>query len=475
MSVLEDEVYTYPEEIKEKLEAAGDLVYKDGTHVTPEEIWKFMTVDGPKRYPHVFAKGKNHGLSDDVELISGIKRSYFTTTIYDRLNKEVEKGTPVIFIQGGQSHEPYYAAGGVPIRPFIAGGWATNLKEKMNYNEADLRRLQIREIGRQQLTVDACQTAGYEVIQSGLLPGITMVAPYLCNRCSDVGYGVEAHRHGDVDVELFNVDFPVNNQVNKAWAKEYVADNLRKLVKKISEQSKKEVTDEILWEVIKLHNEKRRLVREYVNLWWSAKTPPTNSQDFTAILSLGNESSIDPVASKQILEESLIEVKERVKNDVKGTGIADDPARIFICGSCVNPNTHVVDRAGGVIVGKDDGWSEVFYDVEETGDPYEQLAKTILSYPYELPTEERAHWVSEQVKKSRADGLIFLYRWGCNFQSGIARLVADIVKKETGIPTIIIEQSFAESSDGQEQLHNRVEVFIEMLRQEKNTEFKIAQ
>jgi len=475
MSNVKDSIFTYPEELKKKLEATGDLVFKDGSNVTPEEIWQFMTVEGPKRYPNLFTKGKNRGFSEDIDLVSGLKRNYFTTTLMDRLNKEAESGTPVILIQGGQSHEPYYAAGGVPIRPGIVGRWATNLKENMNYTEADLRRLQIREIGRQQLTVDACQTAGYEVIQNGLLPGITMVAPYLCNRCSDIGYGVEAHRHGKVQLPLVNVDFPVNNQADKAWAREYVADNLRKLVKKIAEQSKLEVNDEILWKVIRLHNEKRRLAREYVNLWWSAKTPPTNSQDHTAIMGLGNESNSDPIVAKQILQESLLEVKERVKNNIKGKGIADDPVRLFICGSCVNPNHNVVDRAGGVVVGKDDGWSTIFFDVEETGDPYEQLAKTILSYPYELPTEERAHWVVEQVKKSRADGLIFMYQWGCNFQSAVARLVADIVKKETGIPTIIIERSMAESQEGQEQLHNRVEVFIEMLRQEKNFEAKVAQ
>lgn len=468
MSIVKNSNFNYPEEVKEKLEATANLVFKDGSHVTPEEIWQFMTVEGPKRYPNLFSKGKNHGFSDDIDLVSGLKRNYFNVTLYDRLNKAAAQDVPVVFIQGGQTHEPYYAAGGIPIRPGHVNGWATNAKENISYEEADLRRLQIREIGRQQLTVDACQTAKYEIIQNKMVPGIKIIAPYLCTRCSDIAYGVEAHRHGEVKLPLVPVDFPVNSQGNSTWSREYVADNLRRLVQEIAKISKTEINDDILWKVIKIHNEKRRLAREYVNLWWSAKIPPTNSQDHTAIIGLGNESSGDPIAAKQILEESLLEVKERVKNNIKGKGLADDPVRIFICGSCVNPNSHVVDRAGGVIVGKDDGWSEIFFDIEETGDPYEQMAKTMLSYPYELPTEERGHWVAEQVKKSRADGMIFMYQWGCNFQSAAARLVADVVKKETGIPTIIIERSMAESSEGQEQLHNRVEVFIEMLKQFKN-------
>lgn len=439
-----------------------DLIFRDGGCVTTEEIWHFMTIEGPLRYPHLFSKNRYHGLSDDVDLVSGIKRNYFSITMYDRLNKAAANGTPVVFIQGGQTHEPYYAAGGLPIRPGYVNAWATNLMENIDYNEADVRRLQIREIGRQELTIEACQTAKYEIIQKGMVP-IAMIAPYLCLRCSDIAYGVEAHRHGDIKLPLLPVDYPVNGQKDKEWARDYIAENLHRLVQKISEISKKEVTDEVLRDEIRLHNQKRHLAREYASLWWSAPTPPTNSEDHTAILQLGNESIGDPVAAKQILEESLDEVKNRVKNSVIGPNLADNPVRLFICGSCVNPNLRLVDSYGGVVVGKDDGWSEVAVDVEETGDPYDNLSKAMLAYPYELPTEERGLWVSEQVKKSRADGMIFMYQWGCNYQSAVARMVADVVKEETGVPTAVIERAMAESQVGHEQLHSRVEIFIEML------------
>jgi benzoyl-CoA reductase/2-hydroxyglutaryl-CoA dehydratase subunit BcrC/BadD/HgdB len=458
---------SYPEVLRERLEYTEDLVFRDGSRATPEDIWNFMTEEGPRRYPNIFTKAKNHGFSGDFDFVSGFKRDYFNTTLFDRLNRAAASNVPVVFIQGGQTHEPYYAAGGIPIRPGSVNGWATNAKENMTFEEADLRRLQIREIGRQQLTVDACQTAKYEIIQNNLVSGIKMIAPYLCTRCSDIGYGVEAHRHGPVRLPLLPVDYPVNDQMDKPWAVEYVAESLYRLVAGISKLSGREVTDDILWKEIKLHNEKRRIAREYLQLWWSAGIPPTNTQDHNGVVSLGNESNADPTAAKQILEESLAEVRERIENGVKGGGLSEDPVRLFICGSCVNPNPHVVDRAGGVVVGKDDGFSEIFFDVEESGNPYEEMARTMLKFPYELPTEQRGEWVAEQVKASRADGMIFMYQWGCNFQSAAARLVADVVKKKAGVPTIIVERAMAESQDGQEQLHNRVEVFIEMLRQAK--------
>jgi len=123
-----------------------------------------------------------------------------------------------------------------------------------------------------------------------------------------------------------------------------------------------------------------------------------------------------------------------------------------------------VDSVGGVVVGKDDGWSEIYHDIDEEIDPYLAVADSILAYPYEQPSQERGRWTARQAERARADGLLFMYQWGCNYQSGIARLVADVVREEAGIPTAIIERAMAESQVGNEQLNGRVETFIEILR-----------
>jgi benzoyl-CoA reductase/2-hydroxyglutaryl-CoA dehydratase subunit BcrC/BadD/HgdB len=464
MSVNTQSTFRVSDSVRERFRATAPLKFRDGTEVSPDEILHFFDEDGPRRYPNLFAVGRDHGFSEDHGFVTGLKRHYLGLSLYDRLNKAAAKGVPVILIQGGQTHEPYYAAGGIPVRPGILNGWATNSKEHMSYDEAAERRLQIRELGRQVLGIEACQTAKYEIIQNDMVP-IAMVAPYLPLRCSDMSFGVEAHRHGPIQLPLVPVDFPVNKQQNKGWARDYVAENLRRLVSKIAETAKRaDVTEDELWSEIRLHNEKRQLAREYADLWWNAEIPPSNSRDHGSVLGLGNESSADPVAARQILHESLLETRERIKDGVRGHGLAERPVRIFVCGSCVNPNAKLVDKFGGVLVGKDDGWSEVYNDVVESGDPYAQLAQTILDYPYELPTVERARWTAEQVRHSRADGVIFMHQWGCNTQSGIARLVADIVKKEAGVPTVIIEKAMTDPPGGNEQAHARVEVFIEMLK-----------
>lgn len=460
-----DKVQRYPEEIREAFLKTGGLSFRDGSFFTAQQIWDWVNHEGPRRYPNLFAEGRLFGPSRDLAFLSGIKRQFLTSTLYDRMEKATREKVPTVFVQGGQDHDPYYAAGGIPLRPAHVNAWALNRKEGQSFGQADLQRQQNRQKSMQQLTEDACQTAGYGIIQAGDVP-ITMISPYLANRCSDIAFGVEAHRHGPVKLDLGLVDIPVADQNDKAWAVEYTAKNLRKLVELVARHSGRKVTDDHLWEEFKLHNRKRRLAREYLHLWWNAKILPTNSQDHAGIWGLGNESHGDPVAALQILEESVSEVKQRLKDGVKGAGLADDPIRLLILGSCVNPNQRHLDDAGGVIAAKDDGYSEIFHDVAEDGDdPYRALAETVVAYPYEQPTEKRAAWTAKIAGDSKADGAIFMHQWGCNYQSSIARMVVDIVQERANIPAIIIERTFAESATGHEQVNGRVETFLEILRQ----------
>jgi benzoyl-CoA reductase/2-hydroxyglutaryl-CoA dehydratase subunit BcrC/BadD/HgdB len=80
-----------------------------------------------------------------------------------------------------------------------------------------------------------------------------------------------------------------------------------------------------------------------------------------------------------------------------------------------------------------------------------------------LPTEQRAEWTVEAVKRSRADGVLFMYNWGCNYQTGVARMISDIVKQKTGLPTTFIEVGELGRAEATEQSQNRVEAFIELL------------
>ena len=459
------DLYEYPPELREEFEATGEIQFRDGSRATAADVWHFMTEVGPKRYPFAFTQKRYYGgrLSRDIHLPSAIKHHYLLLTMNDRINKSRESGAPVIFVQGGQSVDPYYAAGGIALRPASVGLWARGRHEGLGLNEEAVRSRNQREKANHAISFEACQTAGYANIQEDDLP-VDMVAPFTCLRCSDISYGVEAHRHGpNKTVKLMNIDYPMRHQAEKPWAVAYFAQNLRRLTSEIGKRAGREVTDEDLSREIALHNEGRRLAIDTAELWWSADLPPTNGADRRALYQMGGmEVHGDPSASLTVLRESNTYIRERVKKGIKAEGVVDKPIRLFVCGSCVFPNDFRIEEAGAIIVGQDNHWSDISTLVEEEGDPYQNLAHAILSYPYEQSIEKRAEWTIEQLRKSRADGVLFLYQWGCNTQSAIARMLCDTIKRDTGIPTMIIEQHEG-GTEQSEQLLNRVNAFIEML------------
>ena len=459
------EQYEYPSELREEFEATDDIHFRDGSRATAADIWHFMTEVAPKKYPFAYTQKKYAGgrLSRDIHLPSAIKHNYLLLTMNDRINKSRENGAPVIFVQGGQSVDPYYAAGGIALRPASVGIWARGRHEGLGLNEEVVRSHKQKEKANHAISFEVCQSAGYEHIQEGDLP-VDMVAPYTCLRCSDISYGVEAHRHGpNKAVKLMNIDYPMRHQADKPWAVAYFAQNLRRLTSEIAKRAGREVTDDDLTKEIKLHNEGRRLAIDTAELWWSADLPPTNSVDRRALYQMGGmEVHGDPSASLTVLRESNAYIRDRVKRGIKADGVIDKPIRLFVCGSCVSPNAFRIEEAGAIIVGQDNHWSDISTLVKEEGDPYQNLAHAILSYPYEQSVEGRAAWTVEQLKKSRADGVLFLYKWGCNTQSAIARMLCDTVKREIAIPTMIIEDHEG-GSEQSEQMLNRVNAFIEML------------
>jgi benzoyl-CoA reductase/2-hydroxyglutaryl-CoA dehydratase subunit BcrC/BadD/HgdB len=458
-------VFRYPDEVRDEFVQTADIEFRDGSRVTAAEVWDYLTKVGPEKFPNLYDNSNlfTGRLSHDVTMPFTLKHNYLLMTMHDRMTKARADGHPIVFVQGGQSVDPYYAAGAIALRPASTGIWARRQREGRSRTQDELESQQEKQKAYSAISFEVCNSAGYEHIQEGNVPA-DMVAPYTALRCSDVSYGTEAHRHGPRkdEVKLLLVDYPLDRQKDKEWAIKYFADNLRRLTSNIDQLTGRKTTEDDLAREIALHNEGRQLSIDIADLWWSAANPPTNGKDRRDLFQLGGmEVHGDPVASLSILREAKGHIEKRVKEDHKTPGIADEAARLFVCGSCVFPNDFRTEEAGGIIVGNDNHWSDITTLVNESGDPYHELARAVLSYPYEQPLPERAKWTVEQIKKSRTDGVMFLYKWGCNTQSAIARLLVDEIKRLSGVPTIIIEDDMTRTQT--EQLQNRVNAFVEMV------------
>ena len=457
--------FTFPEEIREAFVATPGLHFRDGTYVSSEQIWDFMTNEGPTRFPYAYSLEKHYQsrIGADVNFFSGIKHAWLNLTFGDRIIKAHEAGTPIVHVQGGQTVDPYFAAGAIPIVPGYLRGSARDRQDGLNVRAAGRLANNILESGRQAISIECCNNpvGAIEAIRQKLLP-IDLIAPYTCLRCTDIAYVLESYRTILKDTELHLVDFPITT--DRDHTVEYVARMLERLVKKIGDLRKAEVTLDDLRREIVLENRGRKFARQSVDAVWKAKEPPIISSDLSAIILSGRFDRGDSLAGTELLEQAWGEVSDRVAKGVRGAGLANNPVRILSVGSCFGLRSDFVEERGGVVIGTDDHLSKIYADVDETGDPYEAMARAVVDYNYEKPTEERAQYVVDLVRKSRADGVVCGYNWGCNYQSAASRMIADIVKAETGVPTINIEVASLGLLEGNEQTQNRIESFIEMLR-----------
>ncbi len=299
------QLFKYSEANKEKFLESDNITFNDGSTVSPEEIWHYLTEEAPVKYPSAFEVNLYQGNrgSRDETLPTSLKTRYLGLTFSARMEKAKDNGKSIAFIQGGQAVDPYTAADTIALRPGLVNQWNNGLEYGNDINKENLRRKKSKEKAFHDMSFEACQTGGYEHVQAGDLR-IDVIAPYTVLRCSDISYGVEAHRHGPKkNVKLLNVDYPLRYQADKPWAIEYFAQNLRRLVNTLDEVTGRKTSEDDLLKAIKLHNTGRRLGTELAELWWSADVPPTNSDDRASMVSLGNlEVHGDVQASLSVLK-----------------------------------------------------------------------------------------------------------------------------------------------------------------------------
>lgn len=459
----EDEIeFHYPERIRTAFLASGGLTFGDGTQVSAAEIWRYLTEVAPVELSWAFK-----GPPPDFDFFPGLKRNYVLWTGRDRYWKKIDSGMPLIAVEAGNPPEIYYAAKCMPVHPGFPASWLVHqqeLKERIPEDESWKRWAAADDMCTKGMSIECCRlvAAARGMYISGA--PVQMIAPIALTDCSDSVYALEASRQTGKNIPSYVIDLPLNADAGP-WREEYLAAQLRQLALKLGALSGTRVTDDALAEIIHKQNTIRRLSRSALELWWSAPEPPLNSAD-RSLLGWSSADEMDYPAIVQLLTDAKREVEQRVAAGQRGFGLVHDPVRLFICGSCAGMDCNMVERAGGVIVGHEESMGcYLFMDTAENGDPFLNLSRALCHLPYELPPAQRAAWTADLVRSSRADGVIFIYRWGCNLQSAIARLQTDLIKEQAGVPTLIFD--FSQSTIS-EQAHTRVEAFIEMLQRTRD-------
>jgi bzd-type benzoyl-CoA reductase N subunit len=237
-------------------------------------------------------------------------------------------------------------------------------------------------------------------------------------------------------------------------------DELVNFKKALEERLGIEITDEKLWQAIKVHNETRRLLRQLYNMRKSDAPPITGAETLAVV-----------VASTAMPRAEYNEMLKELLGELKGVdGITDYQVRLMLVSSILDdPNyIKVIEDMGGLVVTDSMCFgTRIFWtDVEEQGgDPLQALAKYYIQDKPACPRmfdkqSSRSKFIRDMVKEFKVDGVIGLRMVYCDLYTG-ELFMLDKDLKEASIPLIRLDREYAVVGAGQ--LRTRAQAFVESI------------
>jgi hypothetical protein len=204
--------FRYPEKIKEPFLANGGLTLSNGRTVSAEEMWWFLTVEAPCRFPADFTYDRFSAKPFDFNLLTAIKWHYWGFTGIDRFRNRIKRGDPIVTIKAGTPGEIFSASECMTTGPAFPIGWITQDEEGFSREEDDRRYAALRNECKKCMPAECCTiVAPFNAVHVSKAP-IKLLAPFTVTACSDGIYAMEtARRHGD-NIPTYVVDFPISRQ-----------------------------------------------------------------------------------------------------------------------------------------------------------------------------------------------------------------------------------------------------------------------
>jgi benzoyl-CoA reductase/2-hydroxyglutaryl-CoA dehydratase subunit BcrC/BadD/HgdB len=201
-------------------------------------------------------------------------------------------------------------------------------------------------------------------------------------------------------------------------------------------------------------------------LTWSDPLPL--SATHTILLQSLNQFAIDTTNLPSVVDavNTLYgELKERVN---KGVGVVEKGApRVIV----LNPPhyadprlEHLIGEVGMAAVATEGGGFRTTLE-KPPEDPYGKLLAGFLQSSLCVRTPARARIIIEGCKRLKVDGVLNRYHAGCRTVTGEAVMIGDAIKKELGLPVLLLEwEGFDPRVYDHERYKKRLEVFKTMMR-----------
>lgn len=220
------------------------------------------------------------------------------------------------------------------------------------------------------------------------------------------------------------------------------------------------ITDEKLWEAIKLHNETRHLLRQLYELRKVDNPPITGAESLAVVVA---STAMPKRQFNQMLHELLEELNE-------AEGISDYRARLMVIGSILDNPAYikVIEDVGGLVVTDSTCFgTRIFWTGVDEGesDPLTALAKYYIQDKQACPRmfdtqPKRAKFIKDMIKEFKVDGVIGERMMFCDLWTGELYMLNKELK-DAAIPFLQLDREYITAGMGQ--VRTRAQAFLERI------------
>ncbi len=423
----------------------------DGKYISKWKIIIFMAKSLYK-FPGLYRYRIDPRLGGLTELI------FLILSAPERIRLMQKNGKKIIGKWAVNPTDLYFSSGAIALDPFFLAFCYMLAKDS---NE-------LAVIGRSELSPDACpaQAAAYTALSQNLVH-LDCFYPFIGPWCYDSQYCFESLR---TKFKGYFGDQPaIPNKNHYNLTRDYMIDEIKKFYKRTEELTHIPYDPDRLRKEFIFENKMRKILRE-AHFMMLGDVVPMGSLELILLTFLACDWVSDPIATFDMMNRMINDLRKRVKDGIFGRGVNKNPVRLLISGIAWGDLGvyNMVDDLGGVIVGSECVISTYWKDINDNSDkdPIEILAERFLEVPYTYTGQEKAMWTVENIKQMKnLDGVIINVNFGCNYVASNTRILHDVIKKETGLPVLIIDSDLP--GENREQIRTRIGAFIEMIRQKK--------
>ena len=240
----------------------------------------------------------------------------------------------------------------------------------------------------------------------------------------------------------------------------YLSSQVEELVGFVSAHTKKPLSKEKLDLALENFNLSSQLLKDIYEL---AKTKPSPVdsrllRDFGVVMALlmGTKAGVD------ICQAFKDELNHRIKTGRHHA--SKEKKRLMWIQNRIQypfPMDNMLDDLGAKIVV--DELNNVTWEPMDTDNPYESIAKRMISIPFSMSTSERIKTMQNLALEYQIDGAINPCHWGCRQGTGARGLISKGMQ-DINVPVLNLEIDCVDSRNlAKGQIETRVEAFMEML------------